>query len=315
MIAAIVIGVAVFAEGWSGPLRMAAVDARGRPGDRGAYRWLARQPPGGALELPIAEWAIAPTLTYQYATLSHGHPIVNGYSGYGSALQEFLGGGASPLNDLDRIGDSLNLLRAVGVRYVLVHPRDYDDPNVGAATAASIRARGDLASEDFRSDDVTAFRLRGADPVPAMPAAGRLLPSSAFHADASDSADRVPFLFDGDVDTRWLTGRPQDGDEWIRIAFDRARDVSRIELKTASRSFGDYPRELTVESVEEDGARSVLYQAPMLVPYGRALAQGGASPSIVVSLPSNHTRTLTIRQTGRTRRWFWAVHELAIFER
>jgi hypothetical protein len=34
--------------------------------------------------------------------LSHGHPIVNGYSGYGSALQEFLGGGASPLNDLDR---------------------------------------------------------------------------------------------------------------------------------------------------------------------------------------------------------------------
>ena len=158
--AAILVGAAVFAEGWSGPLRMAPVDARGRPGDRGAYRWLAQQPPGGAIELPIVEWAIAPTLTYQYATLSHGHPIVNGYSGYGSALQEFLGGGASPLNDLDRIDDSLNLLRAVGVRYVLVHPRDYDDPNLGAATAAAIRARPDLASEDFRSDDVVAFRLR-----------------------------------------------------------------------------------------------------------------------------------------------------------
>ncbi len=147
--ATMLVGVAVFAEGWSGPLRMAPVDARGRPGDRGAYRWLAQQPAGGAIELPIVEWAIAPTLTYQYATLSHGHPIVNGYSGYGSALQEFLGGGASPLNDLDRIDDSLNLLRAVGVRYVLVHPRDYDDPNLGAATAAAIRARPDLASEDF----------------------------------------------------------------------------------------------------------------------------------------------------------------------
>jgi hypothetical protein len=314
-IAVILIGVAVFAEGWSGPLRMAPVDARGRPGDRGAYRWLAQQPPGGAIELPIVEWAIAPTLTYQYATLSHRHPIVNGYSGYGSALQEFLGGGASPLNDLDRIDDSLNLLRAVGVRYVLVHSRDYDDPNLGAATAAAIRARGDLASEDFRSDDVVAFRLRDADPSPATSAEGHRLLSSAFRAEASDAANRLPFLFDGDLDTRWLTGRPQNGDEWIRIAFDRARDVSRIELQTASRSFGDYPRELTVESVGEDGTRSVLYQAPMLVPYGRALAQGGASPAIVVSLPSNHTRTLMIRQTGRTHRWFWAVHELAIFER
>jgi hypothetical protein len=169
--------------------------------------------------------------------------------------------------------------------------------------------------EHFRSDDVVAFRLREADSLPALPAGGHRLPSSAFHADASDAADRVPFLFDGDADTRWLTGRPQNGDEWIRIAFDRARDVSRIGLQTASRSFGDYPRELTVEGVGDDGARSVLYQGPMLVPYGRALAQGGAAPTIVVSLPSNRTRTLTIRQTGRTHRWFWAVHELALFER
>jgi hypothetical protein len=314
-IAVVLIGVAVFAEGWSGPVRMAPADARGRAGDRAAYRWLAQQLPGGAIELPIVEWAIAPTLTYQYATLSHGHPIVNGYSGYGSDLQEFLGGGASPLNDLDRIDDTLNLLRAVGVRYVLIHPRDYEDPNLGAATAAAIRTRPDLASEDFRSDEVVAFHLRAADLPPAVPAEGRRLASDAFHADASAAADRVPLLFDGDVDTRWLTGRPQNGDEWIRIAFDRARDVSRIELQTASRSFGDYPRELTVESVGADGTRSVLYQAAILVPYGRVLAQGGASPALVVSLPSNHTRTLTIRQTGRTRRWFWAVHELALFER
>jgi hypothetical protein len=53
----------------------------------------------------------------------------------------------------------------------------------------------------------------------------------------------------------------------------------------------------------------------MLVPYARALAQGGPQPAIVVDLPSNRTRTLTIRQTGHTRRWFWSVHELALFER
>ena len=319
IVAAVALGASIVLEGWVAPLQMVAFDAHGRSGDRSAYRWLAQQPPGGAIELPILEWSIAPTLTYQYATLSHGHPIVNGYSGYGSPLQAFLGGAASPLNDLDRMEDALELLRAVGVHYVLVHPRDYGDPGFGADTAAAIRARSALASESFRSDDVVAFRLREgdapADAAPSATPAGRRLSPVDFHADASDAVDRLPLLFDGDGDTRWLTGRPQNGDESIRIDFDRARDVSRIELQTAARSFGDYPRELLIESTGEDGVRCVLYQGRMLVPYGRALAAGGPQPAIVVSLPSNRTRTLTIRQTGRTRRWFWSVHELGLWER
>ena len=133
-----------------------------RPGRSRAYRWLAQQPQGGAIELPILEWAIAPTLTYQYATLSHGHPIVNGYSGYGSSLQEFLGGAASPLNDLDRIEDALVLLRC-GRRALRARAP-------GATTkirmpapipCAAIRAHPALASEEFRSDAVVAFRLAG----------------------------------------------------------------------------------------------------------------------------------------------------------
>ena len=315
--AAVLVGTAIVAEGWAAPLRLAAFDADGRPGDRGAYGWLAQQPPGATIELPILEWSIAPTLTYQYATLSHGHPIVNGYSGYPSPLQEFLGGAASPLGDLDRMEDALELLRAVGVRYVMVHPRDYADPALGHETAVAIRARESLASEAFRSDDVVAFRLKDAGAtanLPAAPAGHRLNPAD-FHAEASDASDRVPMLFDGDADTRWLTGRPQAGDEWIRIVFDRPRDVSGVELQTASRSFGDYPRELAIDSRGEDGVSSTLFHSPMLVPFGRALAAGGPQAAIGVSLPPNRTGTLTIRQTGRTRRWFWSVHELLLFER
>ena len=316
MVVTIALGVALFAEGWAVPVRMAAFDAHNRPGDRGAYRWLAQQPAGAAIELPILEWSIAPTLTYQYATLSHGHRIVNGYSGYGTPLQQFLGGASSPLNDLDRIDEALDLLRAVGVRYVLVHPRDYADPTVGAETLAAIGARPDKATSVFRSDDVAAFTLADGSAVPAdpVPAGGTRVSPAAFHADASDATDRLPFLFDGDPDSRWLTGRAQTGNEWIRITFDRPRDVSRIELQTAARSFGDYPRDLLVEGATAAGP-SVLFQGPMLVKFGRALAQGGPHPSLVIDLPPNQTTTLTIRQTGRTRRWFWSVHELGLWER
>jgi hypothetical protein len=112
-----------------------------------------------------------------------------------------------------------------------------------------------------------------------------------------------------------LTGRPQSGDEWIKITVPKTRDVSAIALQTASRSFGDYPRELVVESAGEDGVPIPLFRAPMLVPYGRTLARGGTQPALIIDLPPNHTRTLMIRQTGHTRRWFWSIHELTIFER
>jgi hypothetical protein len=318
IVAVLALGAAIFAEGWAVPVAMAPVDARGRPEDRSAYRWLAQQPPGAAIELPILEWSIAPTLTYQYATLAHGHSIVNGYSGYGSPLQEFLGGAASPLNDPGRIGEALDLLRAVGVRYVVVHPRDYADPAFGADTAAAIRAQSSTLLDGFHSDAVDAFRLReeAAAAVERRPEViGTRLRLSDFHADASDAADRLPLAFDGDAETRWLTGRQQNGDEWISLRFGHSRDISRLELQTASRSFGDYPRELVVESADDAGAPSVLYQGAMLVPFGRALAQGGPHPVLAISLPSNRTRTLTIRQTGRARRWFWSVHELGVWER
>ena len=312
------LALAMIAEGWAAPLTLAPFDPHGRASDRGAYRWLAQQPPGAAIELPILEWSIAPTLTYQYATLTHHHPIVNGYSGYNSSLQAFLGGAASPLNDLDHLGDALDLLRDIGVRYVLVHPHDYEDAAFGAASAAAIGAQPAIATEAFRADDVVAFRLGDPPALPPAPPArtgGVQLGPAEFRATASDASDRIALMFDGDGDSRWLTGRPQHGDEWIRLEFDRPRDITHIELQTAERSFGDYPRELRIESTAADGTTTVLAEGAMLIPYGRALAQGGARPALKIALPSAQTRVLTIRQTGRTRRWFWSVHELGIFAR
>ena len=311
------IAAVIVLEGWAAPIVLAPVDAHGRPGDRAAYRWLAQRPPGGVLELPIREMAIQPTLNYQYATLSHRHPIVNGYSGYGSPLQTFLGGAGSPLSDRDQLDETLRMLRAVGVRYVLVHPRDYEHPADGADIAAALHEQPVHVEEDFRTDDVSCVRLRGeaaATPQPATEV-GRRLQSHDFRVAASDAPERVALALDGDADTRWLTGRPQAGDEWIRIDLDRPRDIARVGLQTAERSFGDYPREIVVESANGSGPATVLYRERSLVAFGRALAAGGPYPWITIELPRNSTRTLTIRQTGRTRRWFWSVHELAVWER
>ena len=35
-------------------------------------------------------------------------------------------------------------------------------------------------------------------------------------------------LVDGDPATRWLSGRPQAGNEWIRIELDRPRELAEV---------------------------------------------------------------------------------------
>jgi hypothetical protein len=309
--AAVLVG--VFVEGWAVPMRVVAFDAKGRREDRRLYRWLAGEPAGAVLELPIYDWSIAPTLTYQYATLFHRHPIVNGYSGYGTALQGFLGGSASPMRELNRMSDALAMLRSLGLRYVIVHPSDYEDPEVGASTAAAIRASSADVAAEQRFEEATAFRLRDAPALPPSREAGAQVDLRQFVVTASDNQDRVALAFDGNPATRWMTGHSQNGSEWMRIQLDRPRDITRIAFVMEERTLGDYPRDLVIES-STGGAPSILYQGATVIAFGRSIASNTLPPEIAIDLPGNLTRTLTIRQAASSRRW-WSIHELKIWTR
>jgi len=312
-VAVVATGVALFAEGLAVPIPLSSFDARLRPADRPVYRWLARHAPGAVLELPVHDLAIAPTLTYQYATLVHRHPIVNGYSGRGSTLQSYLGGGSSPLGELDRMDGALDLLQAVGIRYVVVHPLDYEDHDVGLQTIAAIRRSPSHVAEEYVFPGGVAFRLSDPTRRAADAPVGTRIDPPTLHVTTSDAGDRIPQMFDGDAGTRWFIDRPQDGRMWIRIDLDRPRDVSRLALVMAWRSVGDYPRDLMVESSNETQS-AVLYQGDILVALGRSIVRTGAAPEIRIDLPPNSTHTMTIRQTGSSRRW-WSIHELELYER
>ena len=63
-------------------------------------------------------------------------------------------------------------------------------------------------------------------------------------------------MFDGDGETRWLTGRAQTGDEWIRLEFDRPRDITHLELQTADPG-------ATLDLIENAGAIFLGADAPV----------------------------------------------------
>jgi hypothetical protein len=320
-VVAVLMGGAIVLEGYGGPLYMVPFryDQRVRAD---VNDWLRGRPAGGVLELPISGPALDPsTLVYQYNTLLHRHPIVNGYSGYGYGLQDFLGGPAAPLAEPDAMAGLLFGLRGVGVRYLLVHRSvlssrpDYGwpDPN---RLVDGIDAAAGPGREGRRFNDVIAWTL-GEAPVqlPIDEASLALLPPSSFTATASAMPDRLRYAFDGDIKTKWLSAAPQAGGEWIRLSLARDVDVRRLVVLTSADGVGDYPRGLAVESETADGSRMTLYSGSFLPSLIKGLAGGRTGSPAVLDLPSNLTRRLWLRQTGRTRTWQWAIHELDIYER
>jgi hypothetical protein len=316
-VAAMAIAAIIVLEGQHGVGLVDAVNPKDRNWDRVAYEWLRDSPPGAALELNITQQDDFHPFTtrYQFHALTHRHPIVNGYSGWKSVLQELLGAPGSPLREHGQVAETLRGLRAIGVRYVLLHEATFSDPEEAKRMVSEIRSTGDQIAEEHRWPETWAWRLVDIDRRPAPVNRDlRHLDPRTFDVHASHQEGRLPFLFDGDIDTRWLSGDRQDGTEWIDIRFAQPADVGRLRLDTAPRSVVDYPRRLTIESVDGAGATQTLFDGGVVDRLVEALAVDEQHAPIVLDLPRNRTTTLRIRQTGRGAEW-WSIHDLNVWER
>lgn len=304
------LAVLVGAEGWAA-LGLPAFDYRGAPDERQAYEYLRSLPRGGTIELPTMAEHLLPEFRYQYMTLLHGHRIVNGHSGYVTPLAVWLRGGHSPLRETGRQRDAVEMLRSLGVRYLVVHRQLYED----AALADELMQIIENDPQVIARNTIGSTTVAVLAPLeqPQLPPAVTRIPSSSIIASASDGTDRLPLLFDGDRDSRWLTGHPQSGSEWLELALDRARDVHVAGFQLGVRSFGDYPRRLAIDAVQ-DGAVTTVFEGSVLPALAHGILSDGDYPWIDIVLPANSTRALRFRQLGTAHTFFWSVHELQLLE-
>jgi hypothetical protein len=303
----------IVADGWAAPIPTARFDPLSNTDDRAAYGFLKASGPDGALiELPMGHADDPRELRYQYLTLWHGHRIVNGSSSYTPALTQLLESEHSPLADSGHLGDVVGLMRGVGVRYVVVHRDAFTNAAMAATLIRTLESDPLQMAAEHRFGDAIVFTLT---PDGELAADGsRPVPPAAVRARASHSPERLPLLFDGDRDTRWLSAEPQSGREWIELELDAPRNVSEVRMQTAERSFADYPRELAIDAVEAGGTRT-LFRGSVLPQFGRGLRANLSYPSIDIRLPDNQARIIRLRQLGTTDQLFWSIHELALRER
>jgi len=330
--AAILLAAAIVLEGQHGGLLLTRVPVpAARSWDRVAYDWLRSQPPGGTLELDITRMNdLAPfTTTYQLEAVSHKHPIVNGYAGWSTMLQELLGAPAGPLREPGEIAPMLEGLRRAGVRYVLLHEHTFQDAAEAARIVRDVHGAHDEWAEEHRFGDTWVWRLEAPpaefrsarlEPRPTTASSGQSgatlqqVDSRTLTLDASQGRDRLDSLVDGDIDTRWLTGAPQEGREWVSLRLRHPARVARVRLELQDRTAVDYPRWLLVEALDADGRRRVVFDGSVVDRVVAAAAGSSSRLRIDIDVPPIETSALTLRQTGVSRS-SWSIHELTVFER
>ncbi|MEX2380836.1 MAG: HEAT repeat domain-containing protein, partial [Opitutales bacterium] len=117
---------------------------------------------------------------------------------------------------------------------------------------------------------------------------------------ASHNSGDVLNAIDGNRESRWATGQPQEGGEWFLLDFGAPTEVRRIVLDAAG-SANDYPRGYEV------------FISNTLEASGDPVVVGEGSGSVTeISLPPTPGRYLRIVQTGQAPGLFWSIHNIEI---
>jgi len=323
---------AILAEGWRVPVPLSDVNPEGEPTRRQAYSLIQRYAPGAILELPIADssYLTAPVATvtaqlaYQYATLWHGRPIVNGTSGFASPLVRLFQGPGSPFvfdrptaatpDSTYSLLGGIEGVRRLGVRSIVIHVEDYFLHDVGRRVADEIRGVPGLvlAARRFGSTIVLFLNESTAPEVSFDGNPRRIAPLVPGAASIHPSA--LPLALDGDLATRWASSQPQRGSEWVEIRLDRPRDVAGLRM-SMGRYVEDYPRRLVVESLAPGRPPVVLFDGSVVPELIGAIVRDGDVVQIDLALPANQSERLILRQTGASDHVRWSLPELALWER
>ena len=124
------------------------------------YRWLAEQPPGPLLELPMVLTDGGPQLEYQHLSTYHWHPTPDGYSGFIPPKHGQI------VYEMERFPSerSVSLLQALDVQYVVVHTARYSELRRRQVEAALAQASELTLLESFGADQAYIIERRSFDP-------------------------------------------------------------------------------------------------------------------------------------------------------
>jgi hypothetical protein len=303
------LAVGLLRDGYGGPVTIHVVDPPTR--ERAALtRWMTLQAPGAVLEWPMyaSRDGWTRNLPALMASLDHRRRVVNGYSGYGSALQDFIGGPGSPVLTRHEWPAVFEGLARIGVRIIVVRK--------DAPLLPDLRPDPSQVADTWDSDAFAAFALRDAQPqAPRTLSPGTLLSAGdAYSVTASHRPDRVKDMLDGNPMTRWISGDAQRGDEWVHITLARPQSLEAVLMDVPIET-ANYPRHLIIDVVTAEGSTETVFDGSVVPQLLEAMVSAPQRPIMRLALPPRPVREVRLRQTASIRTWNWHIQELQIVAR
>ena len=234
-------------------------------------------------------------------SMDHRHPLINGYSGYGPPHYEILRDGLARFDPgalgaiqeltpflvfVDRADDQGDKYRSFISGLPEAQP--LDTTQAGSLFQLPLRARSDAETD------------------PALRIASITTPQNGAAA---------PLMNDGNLATRWTTGRTQRSGEQVTVGFDRPVTISGLELDLGDSRL-DYPRALRVTVSGEGSAPEVVWEMSTNGPAITAtFTDRERMPLRLHFSRPVRGRELTMTLTDGDPALWWSIAELKVFGR
>ena len=289
--AAAVVALGVLADTW-----MSAMPLADTPKPFRALELREARASGPIVELPLGH--TYPDVAAMYRQMSHGRPLVNGYSGYFPPHYAALRFGL-----MLRDHDVLTQLAARGVTDVIVDREPDPDGRWDKYVASHPRATL-VCTEGKQS----LYRIAPAEAATAPAAGGAPLPIAVIRPNVNEAA--VTSMTDQDRTTRWESG-PQTNRTAVEIDLGGVRTVGGIDLFLGP-FVEDFPRGLIIEASADGQTWREVWRGGSA---GLAFVAAFEAPRDVplrYRFAPTPARVLRMKLTENDDTYYWSIAEMRV---
>jgi hypothetical protein len=288
---AVIVSLGVVADGWVSRFPLAAAPENWKAESCGGSASTGR----ALVELPLGH--PYHDVAAMYRGMSHGRPVVNGYSGNFPPHYAALRFGLTLHDD-----DMLTQLARHGATDIAINADD-DADGVWRKYVTSHQGAQLVCTEGRQS----LYRLNE-KPAGESTTNDAALPIALVRANVN--GDAVTKVTDGDRTTRWESG-PQDPRVMFEVDLGAVRAINALELKLGP-FVEDFPRSMSIEASEDAASWREVWRGGSA---GLTFVGAFTSPIDVplrYEIPGTRARYLRLRLLTSDETYYWSIAEMKV---
>lgn len=256
------------------------------------------------IEIPIDNFML--NAKYLYYSTSHWKKLVNGYSGFFPPSDYFL-----QVFSLQGLPWLLDYLNYIGVKYMVVHRDNISDEYNGLIKGLKDRL---ILKKTFEYDDVyEIIDSKEGKKKPSDLSSFKELTHELWNAFSDNNTSDLKFSFDGNLETRWHSGKPQDSETFFILDLGNLHSIRALSIELG-RFYKDYPRGLILEvSKDSKNWENISIKNNVFFDLLCSSINSPRNISYVMLFEPVQSRYIRMKLAGSDDTYYWSIPEIRVF--